>query len=218
MVENARVFVVVYKDSIHLAEKLIESAEASGNDTSKYIIVGTDGTEIGGFRNLPLDLPQGHPVSANQAFSHIAKLCYDLGDDFIFMDADCTILKKGFVERVSEELIGREGTVLGQPVWTHNDDFHGWSWNGNAAYRWHTYDTFQLEDEPIPDDEPFDLFLGKKFFQSHCAPTGLYHNTMHKSEVTNLDWIPSTAAMHHSCKDGSVADCVVNKFKQKTIA
>lgn len=215
---NARVFITVYEGSVHLAEKLLQSAKAAGNDISKFIVVGTDGTEIEGFRNLPLDLPQGNPISPNRAFAYVAKLCYDLQDDFIFLDSDCTFLKPNAVERITTELIGREGTVLGQPIWTHNEKYHGWSWNGNAAYRWFTWDKFNLGSEPIPDQEPYDLWLSTKFFHGHCAPTGLYHNTMHKENITDLSWIPNAAVIHHTCIDGSVADLVVNKFKTKTIA
>jgi len=215
--ENARVFIVVYEGSVHLAKKLLQSAEASGNDTKKFIIVGTDGTEIKPFRNLPLDLPQGNPISANRAFMHVAKMCFDNQDDFIFLDADCTILGPEAIEKISYELMSRDGTVLGQPVWTHNDYFHGWSWNGNAAYKWQTWERFHLQLNPIPDDEPFDLWLSKKFFQGHCAGTGLYHNTLQgeSENVKNLGWLPEQAVLHHPCKDGSVADCVVAKFNRK---
>lgn len=212
-IENARVFIVVYKDSVFHAKKLLESAEASGNDTSKFIFVGTDGTEIEGFRNLPLDLPQGHPISVNLAFMHVAKMCYGNKDNFIFIDADCTFLKPDAVERISFELDVRGGTVLGQPIWTVNENFHGWSWNGNAAYRWEAWERFSLASEPLPNDEAFDSFLSKKFFQEHCAGTGLYHNCLPAKNITNLKWISDNAVLMHSCSDGSVADCVVRNFK-----
>lgn len=195
-----------------MARKLLQSAEASGNDTRKFIIVGTDGTVVPGFRNLTLDLPQGNPVSVNRAFMRVAEMCFDNQDDFIFLDPDVTFLKDHAVARITEELIGRGGTVLGQPMWTINDLIHGWCWNGNAAYKWEAWERFNLAVEPIPDDQPFDLWLSKRFFQGHCAGTGLYHNTLHKSKVTNLDWLPRDAVLHHPCDDGSVADCVVEKY------
>ena len=211
--ENARVFIVVYEGAIRLANKLLQSAEASGNPTGKFIFVGTDGTEMPGkFRNLPLDLPQGNPVSVNRAFMEVAEMCFKNRDDFIFFDPDVTFMKPKAIERLSFELTSRDGTVLGQPVWTHNDDFHGWSWNGNAAYKWETWERFNLENEPIPDDQPFDLWLSKKFFQGHCAGTGLYHNTLDKKNVENLDWVPEECCIHHPCSDGSVADLVMEKY------
>jgi hypothetical protein len=212
--ENARVFIVFYKETKHLARKLLQSAEASGNPTEKFIFVGTDGSTMPGFRNLRVDLPQGNPISVNRAFATIAELCYNNQDDFIMLDADCTFLKDHAIERISQELVRREGTVLGQPVWVHNHKFHGWTWNGNAAYRWFTWEKFNLKEEPIPDDYPFDLWLSKKFFQGHCAGTALYHNTLHKSQVKDLSFLDEAphAVLHHSCLDGSVADCVVKKY------
>lgn len=210
--EKARVFVVFYKESKHLARKLLQSAEASGNPTEKFIFVSTDGSKMRGFRNLSLDLPQGNPVSVNRAFMAVSEICYNNQDDFIFLDSDVTFLKPEAVEKISFELTSRDGTVLGQPVWTHNNKFHGWSWNGNAAYKWQTWERFNLAKEPIPDDQPFDLWLSKKFFQGHCAGTGLYHQTEHLNQVKSLDWLPEQAVLHHPCTDGSVADCVMEKY------
>ena len=209
--EEARVFITVYAGALHLAKKLLQSAEATGNDTRKFIIVGTDGTMIPGFRNDPLDLPQGNPISANRAFMHVAKMCYDNKDNFIFFDADVTFLRDNVVGRITEDLLNKGGTVLGQPMWTRNELIHGWCFNGNAAYKWDAWEKFNLEEEPIPDDYPFDLWLSKKFFQTQCAPTGLYHNTLPVENITDLDWIPEYSAIHHPCKDGSVADCVIKK-------
>ena len=210
--EKARVFIVVYEGSIHLAKKLLQSAEASGNATEKFIFVGTDGTEMKGFRNLPLDLPQGNPISVNRAFMEVAEMCFKNKDDFIFFDSDVTFMKPEAIEKLSYELMSRDGTVLGQPVWTHNDECHGWSWNGNAAYKWQTWERFDLKRWPVPDDKPFDLWLSKKFFQGHCAGTGLYHNTLNKKDVENLDWVPRECVIHHPCSDGSVAECVMKKY------
>ena len=213
--ENARVFIVIYKGSVELAKKLLQSAEATGNNTSKFIFVGTDGTEMPGFRNLPLDLPQGNPISVNRAFMHVAEMCFKNQDDFIFLDADVTFLKPEAIERISFELTNRDGTVLGQPVWTNNKKFHGWSWNGNAAYKWEAWKRFDLAFDPIPDDQPFDLWLSKRFFQGHCAGTGLFHNTEHMSKVKDLKFLNETtgrlAVLHHSCTDGSVADLIMER-------
>ena len=210
--EDARVFIVVYEGSVHLAKKLLQSAEASGNDTRKFIIVGTDGTKIDGFRNLTLDLPQGNPISVNRAFTHVAKMCYDNKDNFAFFDSDVTFLKPDAIGRLTEELMFREGSVLGLPVWVHNDKFHGWTWNGNAVYRDTVWQDFKLEEEPIPDDYPFDLYLSKKFFQRYCAPTVQQLQTEHKKNVKSLDWVSDNCVVHHPCSDGSLADCVMKKF------
>lgn len=213
--EKARVFVVFYRESKHLARKLLQSAEATSNPTEKFIFVGTDGCEMPGFRNLTMNLPQGNPISVNRAFMAVSKMCYNNKDDFIFLDADCTFLKPEAIERISWELTRKEGTVLGQPIWTHNDKFRGWSCNGNAAYKWEAWERFNLSEEPIPDNEPFDLWLSKKFLQGHMAGTGLFHNTEHLSQIKNLDWLEIAgreAVIHHSCSDGSVSDRVVEKY------
>lgn len=215
-VENARVFVTCYEKAIPLAKKLLQSAEASGNPTGKFIFVMTDGSHMPGFRNLTLDIPQGNPISVNRAFMAVAQMCHKNRDDFIFLDPDVTFLKPEAVERLSYELMSRDGTVLGQPIWTHNDKFHGWSFNGNAAYKWQTWERFDLARWPIPDDKPFDLFLSRKFFQGHCAGTGLYHNTSHKKDVKDLKWLPEQAVLHHPCTDGSVADLVMEKYLKET--
>ncbi len=215
--ENARVFITCYEKAIPLAKKLLQSAEASDNPTEKFIFVMTDGSYMPGFRNLTMNVTQGSPVSVNRAFMKVAEMCYNNRDNFIFLDPDVTFLKPKAIEKLSFELEVREGTVLGQPIWTHNDTFHGWSCNGNAAYKWDVWEKFDLARWPVPDDQPFDLWLSKKFFQRHYAGTNLYHNTLHLKNVKSLDIIPEKAVLHHSCIDGSVADLVMKKYLKETI-
>lgn len=213
--ENARVFVTVYSGNIQLARKLLQSAEATGNETSKFIFVGTDGNEVEGFRNLPLDLPQGNPVSVNRAFMEVARLCHSNGDDFIMFDADVTFVAPDAVERLSWEFSRKEGAVMAQPHYVFNDKFNGWCWNGNAIYRKDAWVTFDLANNPVPDDEPFDLFLSKKYFQRYCAPTGLISQTENKMGVKDLEWLNPQCVVHHACSDGSVADRVMEKYFRK---
>lgn len=215
--ENARVFVTIYAGNIHLAKKLLQSAEATGNDTSKFIFVGTDGTEMEGFRNLPLDLPQGNPISVNRAFMEVAKICHSNKDDFILLDGDVTFVGEQAIEKLSWEFKGREGKVMGQPHWVHNHKFHGWCWNGNAVYGHDVYVLFDLEKNPIPDDDPFDLFLSRKFFQKHLAPTGLISQTMDMVGVKDLEWLDPQCVLHHACTDGTVADRVMEKYFRKEV-
>ena len=157
-----------------------------------------------------LDLPQGHPVSANRAFMEVAKMCYNNKDNFIFCDPDISFLGSNAIKKLTTELIGREGQTMHKVHWSHNTVYGGWyGAMGVVACKWDTYHKYGLERFPIPDDEPLDLWLSRKFFGPHMAPTGL----IEEDQVTpDLNNIAKDCVVWHGDKSGKLCEQILAKY------
>ncbi len=210
----SRVAIILCKRDFTVARACLETWIHAGNSLDEVIQVSTDGTLLDGVEALiPQGIPQSHPEAPNRAFQYLVEKAYG-SFSFLFTEADCVfhpIRAKGLLQTLEAELVARGGRILATP--THVKKV-GWTMSGVSFYPHDIRKHIDLEE--LPNDVPFDHFLRNQVYPDLLSPTNRIVQAPFGgvTGVQSLGIFGPVGAVHHGCKDLSLADLCLKTDKQ----